>query len=128
MKRVDKELLDLRSNIKSLSKPGIRLAGKNGVRATEKKSYANEDSVFTDALDSVSSWTENSNSGKLEDQGIGESFVNVRDERLVEYLSSSFHSPNSLRHERQIQRNKAIFLVVIVLIVFLWTLWRFFFL
>ena len=49
-----------------------------------------------------------------------------RDERFADYLASSFQSVRPLRHERRIQRNKAIVMAVFVLFLLLWLLQRFF--
>lgn len=46
-------------------------------------------------------------------------------ERLADYLSSSFEPVRPLRHERRLQRNKAIVMLVFALLVLLWVLFRF---
>ena len=46
-------------------------------------------------------------------------------ERLADYLSSSFEPVRPLRHERRVQRNKAIVMLVFALLVLLWVLFRF---
>jgi hypothetical protein len=51
--------------------------------------------------------------------------LNEHDTRLVEYLSASFETARPLRVERHIQRNKAIAMSVVALIVLFWVLWRF---
>lgn len=53
--------------------------------------------------------------------------VRRRDERLATYLASgSFDAGPPLRHERRIQRNRAILLATIALLVFVWVLYQFF--
>lgn len=49
-----------------------------------------------------------------------------RDERLAEYLSGSFQSMGPLRHERRIQRNKAVVMCVVVILILFWAVYRFF--
>jgi len=51
-----------------------------------------------------------------------------RRDRLSEYLSGSIESVQPLRQERHVQRNKAIVMVVIVILVLFWLAYRFFFL
>jgi hypothetical protein len=48
----------------------------------------------------------------------------AHDRRLVDYLAGSFHSVSTLRHEKQIQRNKAIVMVVFVAVLLLLLLSR----
>ncbi|MDD4871411.1 MAG: hypothetical protein PHR77_12705 [Kiritimatiellae bacterium] len=49
-----------------------------------------------------------------------------RDGRLATYLMSrDFHNVRPLRHERHIQRNKAIFMIVIAVIILLYLVMRF---
>jgi hypothetical protein len=47
------------------------------------------------------------------------------DERFVDYLSSRFGAAPSLRHERDIQRNKAIAMLVCVAILLIWLVLRY---
>ncbi|MCE9613663.1 MAG: hypothetical protein K8T26_05260 [Lentisphaerae bacterium] len=50
-----------------------------------------------------------------------------RDERFVDYLSTSIGGPTvPLRHERSIQRNKAILTIALVLLLLFWLLHRLF--
>jgi len=51
----------------------------------------------------------------------------LHDERFVGYLANSFDSMRPLRHERKIQRNKAVVMVVFVLLLLFWLLYRQFF-
>ena len=51
----------------------------------------------------------------------------TRDGRFATYLMSrDFHDVRPLRHEKHVQRNKAVFMVVIFVIVLLWMVLRFF--
>lgn len=47
----------------------------------------------------------------------------LRDEKFRDYLSSSFESIKPLRQERRVQRNKAIIMMVFVLILLFWILY-----
>lgn len=47
-----------------------------------------------------------------------------RDERLADYLASSLEGGSSLRAEKRIQRNKAIFMAVLAAVVLLWVVLR----
>jgi hypothetical protein len=49
-----------------------------------------------------------------------------RGERFTEYLACSIEMARPLKHERTTQRNKAIFMLVLVFVVFLWVLFKFF--
>ena len=48
---------------------------------------------------------------------VGERGEKIRDRRFADYLSGSFESARPLRHERSVQRNRAIFMLAFVLIV-----------
>ena len=61
-----------------------------------------------------------------EDQAIKQRAKNMRDERFTDYLASSFEAGSDLRYERKVQRNKAILLAVVVLVVLIWVVRRLF--
>jgi len=46
----------------------------------------------------------------------------LRDERFAEYLASNVRTGRPLRHEKRLQRNKAIFMAVFVGLILLWIL------
>ena len=48
----------------------------------------------------------------------------IHDRRFADYLSTSFQSMRPLRHERRIQRNKAILMAVLALLALFWMLYR----
>jgi len=50
----------------------------------------------------------------------------IRDQRFADYLSTSFQSVRPLRHERRIQRNKAILMIILAGLALFWVLYRFF--
>ena len=50
----------------------------------------------------------------------------LRDERFMDYLASSVDAMRPLRHERRIQRNKAILMLVLLVLVIFWALYRYF--
>ena len=47
-----------------------------------------------------------------------------KDEHFLEYLSSSFNSGRPMKHERRIQRNKAVLMLIIVLFILFFVLYR----
>lgn len=47
-----------------------------------------------------------------------------KDEQFLEYLSSSFNSGRPMRQERRIQRNKAILMLIIVLFILFFVMYR----
>jgi hypothetical protein len=49
-----------------------------------------------------------------------------RNERLTEYLADSVQTIQPLRYERDVQRNKAIVMLVVVLLVLFWVVYRLF--
>jgi hypothetical protein len=51
--------------------------------------------------------------------------VRIRDERFLDYLSSSFQPARPLKREKNIQRNKAIVMLGVLLIVVYWFVVRF---
>jgi hypothetical protein len=52
--------------------------------------------------------------------------VRYGDDRFALYLSGSLQSARPLKHERRIQRNKAILMLLVVLLLLFWVLYRFF--
>ncbi|NQU40171.1 MAG: hypothetical protein HQ523_09475 [Lentisphaerae bacterium] len=60
-----------------------------------------------------------------EERIVKERAEKVRDERFSDYLASSFEAGGPLRYERRIQRNKAVVLGVIVLVVLAWLIMQF---
>lgn len=130
LRKIKKELSRVDNDIQSLSKGRGGRSGRVIERLPDRVG-----SVIDDPDD-------NSNEGMIsgersaghgeteagEKHGSRDHIVNIRNERLAEYLSSSFHSSRPLGREREIQRNKAVFLSIVVLIVLFWALWRFLFL
>jgi hypothetical protein len=57
---------------------------------------------------------------------VGGEWTRFRSERLTEYLAGSVQTMQPLRHERHIQRNKAIFMLTIVALALFWVLYRLF--
>lgn len=49
----------------------------------------------------------------------------AQDDRLADFLANSFEAARPLRHERRIQRNKAIVMLGVVLILVAWLVLRF---
>jgi hypothetical protein len=49
----------------------------------------------------------------------------IHDRRFADYLSTSFQSVRPLRHERKVQRNKAILMAVLAALALFWVLYRF---
>ena len=49
-----------------------------------------------------------------------------RDDRFKNYLASSFQNSHALKHERRLQRNKAIVMLVVVGLLLFWVLWQVF--
>jgi hypothetical protein len=60
-----------------------------------------------------------------EDRVIKERAEKVRDDRFSDYLASSFEAGGPLRYERRIQRNKAVVLAIVVVVVVVWLVSRF---
>ena len=50
----------------------------------------------------------------------------VRDERFADYLASNLAASRPLRHERQVQRNRAVVMLLVVVIVLTWVVFQFF--
>ena len=50
----------------------------------------------------------------------------VLDERFADYLTDSFQSARPLRHQRGIARNRAIVMMIVVLVALFWVISRFF--
>jgi hypothetical protein len=65
--------------------------------------------------------------GRDSDEAIKKMGRRIHDERFSQYLSSSFKPTRSLKHEKSVQRNKAIVMSCVVLVIFVWGLFRFLF-
>ena len=115
MKAVEKELSNVNESLRTLSKaaadgsnvepaPAPRAGAGTGTPERESRSPAPEAS----------------------DERIRRQSERLRDERFADYLSSSFQSVRPLKHERKTQRNKAIVMLGIVLIMLVWVVSRIF--
>jgi len=67
-----------------------------------------------------------STSSRNADAAVKEMGRRIRDERFSDYLSSSFKPSRPLKHERRVQRNKAVVMLCCVLIVLFWVVYRMF--
>lgn len=107
IKEVEKEMSTLDESIRSLAKS----ASKQGPKRANTPGGTPVDPEVDTALDIDE---------KVKVQG-----ERLRDERFADYLSSSFQTVRPLKHERRTQRNKAIVMVGVVLVVLFWFLSRF---
>ena len=111
-KKLQKEISSLDSNIKALSKKAGRKPAKQS--AAQTGTPAGE--------------TTEAGRGLQPEEKVRRMPGRQRDERLVDYLADNLDSARPLRHERRIQRNKAIVMVIVVLIVLFWLVYRVFYL
>lgn len=129
-KQIEKELSSVSSDIRSLSKS---VGGKPGKKKKEHGPAGgtvpqhtgigrDDEGLFAESLaqsgyDDVPGPPRKSKTRQTQ----------LHDERFVGYLANSFDSMRPLRHERQIQRNKAIVMAVFVLLLLFWLAYRHFF-
>ena len=113
LKKVEKELSAVSSDIRSLSK-GKRRRGSvgqpspfglppspSGLRRTSRRT------------------SRRAGTGAEKQEGSA-----IHDERFADYFSGSFEAVRPLKHERKLQRNKALVMVIFVVVVLLWVLSR----
>ena len=108
IKKVRKELDNVNSDIQVLSKPGGLSARRRSVM--EKASGDDGRAASAPSHDTVSTRHEGG-VGTIKEIG-----KKIHDKRFSDYLASSFQVVKPLRHERRIQRNKAILMAVLVLL------------
>ncbi|MFC1462458.1 hypothetical protein ACFLQU_02525 [Verrucomicrobiota bacterium] len=128
-KQIEKELSSLNSDIRSLSKSvdGKPVKARKerrpppGSVPTQTNIGMDDDGLLGESL---------SPSGYDDVPGTPRKSKNrqaqLHDERFVGYLANSFDSMRPLRHERRIQRNKAVVMAVFVLLLLFWLLYRHF--
>ncbi|OVE75347.1 hypothetical protein BVX97_04920 [bacterium E08(2017)] len=100
-KKIDKELALLNNDIKSLEKTVQH--------------------PFSGSRPKLKSEGKKSPSEPRENDSV--SRVGKKDDRLGEYLSGNIHDVGSMKNERRLQRNKAITMIIVVIIVAL-LIWR----
>lgn len=61
-----------------------------------------------------------------EERVVRERSRRINDDRFARYFSNSFEHTRPLRHERKVQRNRAILMSVFVLALLIWTVFRLF--
>jgi len=104
LKQIDKEIISIDREIESLSRDLSRSV--NEVRKEEEE-HGVQKSDTNQAVDELVS--------KMKD----------RDSRFANYLVSGLSDIRPLRHERIAQRNKALLMVVVVLVLAVWLFFRY---
>ena len=112
LKRLRKELNEIDQNIKTLAGPGP---------AVEPEPPMPLDEDVRPPPQSAPTPRQ-----EREEQVVRERAKRIRDDRFASYFAGSFEGMRPLRHERRIQRNKAILMIVFVLLVLFWVAYRFF--
>lgn len=129
LKEIQKELSMVEGDIRSLSK-----AAKNPESAVElSRLFPEGGQAQRRVVKKKEEATQQNNMENAEKKSVGKDGMRkeknmMRDKRFLSYLMSSGFQPTvrPLRHERRLQRNKAIVMVVFALLVLLWVLFRFF--
>jgi hypothetical protein len=120
--RVQKELAALDDDLKSLRK-----GGRASARSTHLKSEATAREREPAARPARAEATPRGHEVAAEGADSAERLRKAEhNERLADYLAGSFHAMRPLRHERRIQRNKAILMIIVVLLALFWVVYRFF--
>jgi len=136
LKKIRKELLLIHCDIRSLSKtveePGTAFELPR-VRSESSREPGRTAEVREAAAPVVGTLTDKPGSSREGEepgrQGHGKPRTkghHIRDERFTDYLASSFQTVRPLRRERRIQRNKAIVMVIFVLLALFWGVYRFY--
>lgn len=111
LKHIEKELSSINGNMRTLSESArgvsAKVARNPGAGRVARDTDGKEDRHATKKRVAVAS------SG-------------VRGERFAEYLASGFEAARPLRRERRIQRNKAVMMIISVLLMLFWVVCRFF--
>lgn len=115
LSKLEKELAHIDSDMRALSRrklrPGESLAQESkGPEESKAGKPAGGIGVRPEKADS------RYGGGKLRSAG---------DQRFIDFMATNLKPARSLRHERRVQRNKAIVAVVFVLLVMVWFLYRF---
>ena len=120
VKAIKKELISVDHDIRTLAET-VQDSVDTGTILRARQRVAGSTSVRNDSRhNSVSAFA-----GRDSEQAVKTMGRRIRDERFSQYLSSSFNPTHSLKHERSVQRNKAIVMSCVVIAVFVWGLFRF---
>jgi hypothetical protein len=116
IKQVKKELSAVDSNIKALSKSVDRRKGHTTVRGDKQ----------TGSTTPAAGARAGKKTAEAHVKEVRYQPQRIYDQRFADYLASSFQTVRPLRHERRVQRNKAIVMVLFVLLALFWVVYRFF--
>ena len=61
-----------------------------------------------------------------EEKVVKERAKRIRNDRFADFLTSGLQGVGPLRHERRLQRNKAVFMLVCAFLFLFWVVYRFF--
>lgn len=136
-KQVDRELGllhdDIRTLKKCVEKPGrlseVRLKSaerQSGAKERQARSEPVQARISTPVAAEPRAATAPRPESLRRTPATGGDWSRFRSERLTEYLAGSAQTMQPLRHERHIQRNKAILMLVIVAVVLFWVVYRLF--
>jgi len=120
LKRIEKELAMLDKEIHILSK-FVEKPGKSTVARLKAMEAAADTKAKGSAEGPASGPSRSRIAGRQSEKPAPRDTNTVYEERFADYLASSFQTVQVLKHEKNIQRNKAIVMVVIVVLV-LWAL------
>lgn len=134
LKRLQKELSSVSNDIRSLSRSvhrsgGIRTSGgKVSAVSAPAPTPTVEPERQRKVLSIGDSYVAKHNDAHRdkETRFIEKDSRKIVDERLADYLVGSLQAGLPLRHQRRIDRNRAIVMIIVVLVAFLWVLFRFF--
>jgi hypothetical protein len=120
LKRIEKQLATLDKEIHILSK-FVEKPGKSTIARLKALETAAGTKISGSAANPASGQSRSQTAGRQIEKHPPRDTSKVYEDRFADYLASSFQTVQVLRHEKSIQRNKAIVMVVIVVLV-LWAL------
>ena len=126
--RIEKELSSVTDDLRSFERGGRGKRKRAQTTAEQGKQPTAETAVPETAAKPHGAEKKHSRQERKK-KGTGDTVQGrpyLRDERFADYLASSLHAARPLRHERRIQRNKAILMLVFVLLVLVWFAYQFF--
>jgi len=123
IKALNRELAAVDSDLKALSKGRAKDSRRTPARGGRAEESAGARPPHPPEGPDGAGQAETPDSVEEEVRRIGS---RIRDKRFADYLSTSFQTVRPLRHERRIQRNKAILMAVLAALALFWVLYRFF--
>ncbi|MFC1497453.1 hypothetical protein ACFLS1_03130 [Verrucomicrobiota bacterium] len=127
LKKIRKELSSVSTDIRSLAKSVDKTIIVTGVSEEAGKKRIKDKQIITAERNSTHEQLDRAMEKNVSEQKTAREKSVMHDQRFVSYLETKgFRTAGVLRHEKRIQRNKAIIICIVVVLVLWWLLDRFF--